>query len=109
MKKLILASASPRRREIMEKLNLENSVYVTTPQNTNKVYLFCVGTDGCGTENSQVFEEDYRKWIQPASMVPFQLPNPGCTTMPAGLLMTIRSSSSYTMSSGISSGVILFS
>ena len=54
------------------KLNLENSVYVTTPQNTNKVYLFCVGTDGCGTENSQVFEEDYRKWIQPASMVPFQ-------------------------------------
>ena len=57
------------------KLNLENTVYVTTPQNTNKVYLFCVGTDGCGTEDSQVFEEDYRKWIQPASMVPFQYRN----------------------------------
>lgn len=53
-------------------LNLDNSIYTTTPQNTNKVFLFCVGTDGCGTENSQVYEEDYRKWIMPAQIVPFQ-------------------------------------
>ena len=52
-------------------LNLEHTVY-SVPTAANKAFLFCVGTDGCGTENSQVFEEDYRKWIQPASMVPFQ-------------------------------------
>jgi hypothetical protein len=54
------------------KLNLDNTIYTTTPQDTNKVFLFCVGTDGCGTENSQVYEEDYRKWIQPEALVPFQ-------------------------------------
>ncbi len=54
------------------KLNLDNTVYTAYPQDTNKVCLFCVGTDGCGTENSQVYEEDYRKWIMPAAMVPFQ-------------------------------------
>lgn len=54
------------------KLNLDNTVYTSTPQNTNKTFLFCVGTDGCGTENSQVYEEDYRKWIQPSNLVPFQ-------------------------------------
>lgn len=54
------------------KLNLDNTIYTTTPQDKNKVFLFCVGTDGCGTENSQVYEEDYRKWIQPEALVPFQ-------------------------------------
>lgn len=54
------------------KLNLDNTIYTAKPQNTNKVFLFCVGTDGCGTENSQVYEEDYRKWIQPEALVPFQ-------------------------------------
>ena len=54
------------------KLNLDNTIYASKPQDTNKVFLFCVGTDGCGTENSQVYEEDYRKWIQPDALVPFQ-------------------------------------
>lgn len=53
-------------------LNLENTVYSIDPKAKNKVYLWCVGTDGCGTENSQVFEEDYRKWIMPDALVPFQ-------------------------------------
>ena len=38
-------------------LNLENTVY-SIPTATNKTFLFCVGTDGCGTENSQVFDVD---------------------------------------------------
>lgn len=52
-------------------LNLENTVYAE-PSSKNMIYLFCVGTDGCGRENSQVFEVDYRRWIYPESMVPFQ-------------------------------------
>lgn len=51
-------------------LGLDNTVYTSTPVGTNKTCLFCVGTDGCGSENSQVWEVDYRKWIQ--SLVPFQ-------------------------------------
>lgn len=38
----------------------------------HKILLFCVGTDGCGSENSQVFPVDYRKWIAPADLVPFR-------------------------------------
>lgn len=40
----------------------------------HKVLLFCVGTDGCGTENSQVYSVDYRKWIAPESLIPFRYP-----------------------------------
>ena len=52
-------------------LNLENTVY-SVPTDANKVFLFCVGTDGCGSENSQVFDVDYRRWIDENSIVPFQ-------------------------------------
>ena len=52
-------------------LNLEHTVY-SIPTSTNKVFLFCVGTDGCGTENSQVFDIDYRRWIDEKSIVPYQ-------------------------------------
>lgn len=52
-------------------LNLDNTVY-TTPDAPEKVFLFCVGIDGCGRENSQVWAEDYGKWIMPESLVPFQ-------------------------------------
>ena len=52
-------------------LNLENTAY-SIPTATNKTFLFCVGTDGCGTENSQVFDVDYRRWIDEDSIVPFQ-------------------------------------
>lgn len=39
-----------------------------------KVLLFCLGTDGCGTEGSQVFTVDYNSWIAPEAMVPFRYP-----------------------------------
>lgn len=38
----------------------------------NYVYLFAVGTGGCGPENSQVFDVDYSKWIAPQDLVPFR-------------------------------------
>lgn len=41
-------------------------------KSNHKVLLFCCGTDGCGTENSQVYPVDYRKWIRPEDMVPFR-------------------------------------
>lgn len=39
-----------------------------------KVLLFCIGTDGCGTEGSQVYSVDYNSRIAPASIVPFRYP-----------------------------------
>ena len=41
-------------------------------KDNHKVLLFCVGTDGCGTQNSQVFPVDYKKWIAPKDLVPFR-------------------------------------
>lgn len=55
-------------------LDLENTIYSNPPLEPNKAFLWCVGTDGCGRENSQVYEVDYRKWIMPVSMVPFKYP-----------------------------------
>ena len=37
-----------------------------------KVLLFCCGTDGCGSENSQVYPVNYTKWIDPEALVPFR-------------------------------------
>ena len=54
-------------------LGLENSVYETTTS-THKTFLFCVGTSGCGRENSQIYDVDYAKWIAPTDMVPFRYP-----------------------------------
>lgn len=37
------------------------------------VYLFAVGIGGCGQENSQVYDVNYTKWIDPATeLVPFR-------------------------------------
>lgn len=45
----------------------------TSATKTNhKVLLYCCGIDGCGTENSQVYPVDYRKWIAPDDLVPFR-------------------------------------
>lgn len=52
-------------------LNLDHTIY-SVPRDKNKVYLFCVGTDGCGRENSQVYDVDYRRWIMPKNLVPFR-------------------------------------
>ena len=38
----------------------------------HKILLFCCGIDGCGTENSQVYPVDYRKWIAPEDLIPFR-------------------------------------
>lgn len=37
-----------------------------------KILLFCLGTDGCGSETSQVYPVDYRKWIAPENLIPFR-------------------------------------
>ena len=37
-----------------------------------KVLLFCCGTDGCGSENSQVYPVDYTKCIHLNSIIPFR-------------------------------------
>ena len=37
-----------------------------------QVFLFAMGTDGCGTQPSQVAEVDYGKWIAPADLIPFR-------------------------------------
>ena len=54
-------------------LNLENSVN-ETPSTKERVVLFCVGTDGCGRENSDVRVVNYAKWISPESLIPFRYP-----------------------------------
>lgn len=38
----------------------------------NYIFLWAVGIDGCGPENSQVFDVDYTKWIAPQDLVPFR-------------------------------------
>lgn len=56
-----------------------NETYTLDPR-TNatadnpKVLLFCIGLDGCGTENSQVYPVNYTKWIAPDMMIPFRYP-----------------------------------
>ena len=53
-------------------LSLDDAINVSAPSSTNKTFLFCVGIDGCGTENSQVIPEDYKHWIDENSIIPFQ-------------------------------------
>lgn len=53
-------------------LSLDQTVYSAVTDNRIKTCLFCVGTNGCGRENSQVYDVDYTKWIDPDSIVPFQ-------------------------------------
>lgn len=54
-------------------LGLDNIQSLTPTEEINaSICLFAVGTDGCGTENSQVYDVDYTKWIDPTKLVPFQ-------------------------------------
>lgn len=57
-------------------LGLENSVNEPYDgqgiRKEEQVFLFAVGTDGCGDENSQVYNVDYTKWIAPENLVPFR-------------------------------------
>lgn len=57
-------------------LNLEKSRFETYQEDgirkAEQVYLFAVGTDGCGQENSQVFDVNYTKWIAPQDLIPLR-------------------------------------
>lgn len=53
-------------------LGLDNTASTIDEDAPHKAYLFCVGTDGCGRECSQVYAEKYRSWIDESSIVPFQ-------------------------------------
>ena len=57
-----------------ESLSLDESVpHGTTPTNVPKCCLFCCGTQGCGTESSQVYPVKYTKRIAPSGdLVPFR-------------------------------------
>lgn len=52
-------------------LSLENSVD-ETPTSKEKVFLFCVGIDGCGKEGSDIRTVNYSKWTAPENLVPFR-------------------------------------
>ena len=53
-------------------LSLDATINTSVAGGVNKTCLFCVGIDGCGTENSQVYPEDYKHWIDEKSIIPFQ-------------------------------------
>jgi len=59
-------------------MDLENTVVedpgISGLRREEKVILFAVGTDGCGPQADQVFDVDYKKWIEPESLVPFRYP-----------------------------------
>lgn len=59
-----------------EVLGLDNSVKEEYKEpgirKEEQVFLFAVGNDGCGKENSQVFNVDYTKWIAPENLIPFR-------------------------------------
>ena len=53
-------------------LDLDNTINTPVPGDTYKTCLFCMGIGGCGRENSQVFEPDYRHIIDETRIIPFQ-------------------------------------
>ena len=59
-------------------LELDNEQVSNADGIPEKICLFCVGTDGCGRENSQVYAAKYASWINPnyddvyGGIVPFR-------------------------------------
>ena len=57
----------------------------TATKENHKVLLFCCGIDGCGSQNSEVYPVDYKKWIAPDDMIPFRtsltVPSPPAAIM----------------------------
>jgi len=53
-------------------LGLDQTYSGETPDSLHRTFLFAMGTDGCGKENSQVYNEKYGLWIPPTSLVPFK-------------------------------------
>lgn len=57
----------------IEDLNATYDFTKATEENP-KILLWCMGTDGCGTENSQIFTVDYNSRIAPDALIPFRYP-----------------------------------
>ncbi len=56
-------------------LELENTVVGEVhEESAEKVFLFGMGTDGCGAGPAQLNEVDYSKWLLPEDMVSFRYP-----------------------------------
>ena len=54
-------------------IGLDNIVSITNQEKRDSgIVLFAVGIDGCGAENSQIYDVDYTKWIAPEHLVPFR-------------------------------------
>jgi len=55
-------------------LGLDNITSITDSEErlNSYVYLFAVGIGGCGPENSQKYDVDYTKWIDPSELIPFK-------------------------------------
>ena len=51
-----------------------NPDFTDATEDHHKVILFCIGTGGCGVENSQVYPVDYKKRIDPDHLIPFRYP-----------------------------------
>ena len=54
-------------------LSLDNTINVTNPPEVYETNLFCVGTGGCGRENSDVWEPPNVSRIGLDSIIPFQV------------------------------------
>ena len=54
-----------------DQLGLENNI--PTPITAEEyVYLFAMGTGGCGKEAYQKYEPEYLEWIKPEELIPFK-------------------------------------
>lgn len=52
-----------------------DATYTTSAtKNDPKILLFAIGTDGCGTGSSQIYQVDYNSRIAPADIVPMRYP-----------------------------------
>lgn len=67
------SAMSPITKTYNGELQLDNTVADPAPNLTDhRVFLFAVGTDGCGPESSQVYNVKYNSWIKPEALVPFR-------------------------------------
>ena len=57
--------------------NTVNEAYIGSNgvRENEKICLFCVGTSGCGSEASMVYDVDVSKWIDRDSIIPFRYQN----------------------------------
>ena len=52
-------------------LGLDNSLNIK-PTSPEYIYLFCMGTSGCGKDPSQRYEARYEEWTKPEDLIPFK-------------------------------------